>query len=51
MKTGTQIRVNKGKVETLVKREGAYGLFESSTYKVVRGLMHIREKEIITRVN
>lgn len=45
---GTQIKVNNGEIETLIKVERPYGLYESqSGYKVVRNLMGIKQNQII----
>jgi hypothetical protein len=45
---GTQIRVNKGVIETLIKLERPYGLFQSeSGYKVVRNVIGIKDSEVI----
>jgi hypothetical protein len=45
---GTQIRVNNGDIETLVKLERPYGLFQSeSGYKVVRNLIGIKDSEVV----
>jgi hypothetical protein len=45
---GTQIRVNNGSIETLIKRELPYGLFQSeSGYKVVRNITAIKDTDIV----
>jgi len=45
---GTQIKVNNGEIETLIKVERPYGLYESeSGYRVVRNLMGIKQNQII----
>jgi hypothetical protein len=45
---GTQIRVNKGAIEKLIKIERPYGLFQSETgRKVVRNLILIEDKEVV----
>jgi hypothetical protein len=45
---GTQIRVNNGSIETLIKRELPYGLFQSeSGYKVVRSITSIKDSDIV----
>lgn len=45
---GTQIRVNNGAVETLIKLERPYGLFQSeSGYKVVRNVIGIKDSEVV----
>jgi hypothetical protein len=45
---GTQIRVNKGAIETLIKLERPYGLFQSeSGYKVVRNVIGIKDSEVV----
>jgi hypothetical protein len=45
---GTQIRVNNGFIETLIKLERPYGLFLSeSGYKVVRNITTIKDSEIV----
>ena len=45
---GTQIRVNNGFIETLIKLERPYGLFQSeSGYKVVRNITTIKDSEIV----
>lgn len=45
---GTQIRVNKGVIETLIKLERPYGLFQSeSGYKVVRNVIGIKDSEVV----
>ncbi len=45
---GTQIRVNNGSIETLIKRELPYGLFQSeSGYKVVRSISSIKDSDIV----
>ena len=45
---GTQIRVNKGGIETLIKLERPYGLFQSeSGYKVVRNVIGIKDSEVV----
>ena len=45
---GTQIRVNKGGIETLIKLERPYGLFQSeSGYKVVRNVIRIKDSEVV----
>jgi hypothetical protein len=47
---GTQIRVNKGEIETLIKIEKPYGLFESQTgYKVVRNLSLIVDEQFFIK--
>ena len=47
MKIGTRIRVNKGRIERLVKKDGVLGLFKSKRYQVVRKIYSIAGKEII----
>jgi hypothetical protein len=45
---GTQIRVNNGSIETLIKLELTYGLFQSeSKYKVVRNITAIKDTDIV----
>jgi hypothetical protein len=45
---GTQIRVNNGSIETLIKLENPYGLFQSqSGYKVVRNITYIKDSDIV----
>jgi hypothetical protein len=45
---GTQIRVNNGSIETLIKRELPYGLFQSeSGYNVVRNITAIKDTDIV----
>jgi hypothetical protein len=45
---GTQIRINKGAIETLIKIERPYGLFQSETgYNVVRNLNNIQDSELL----
>jgi hypothetical protein len=45
---GTQIRVNNGFIETLIKLERPYGLFLSeSGYRVVRNITTIKDSEIV----
>ena len=45
---GNQIKVNNGEVETLIKIERPYGLFESeSGYKVVRNISGIKDSEVV----
>jgi hypothetical protein len=46
---GTQIRVNNGFIETLIKFESPYGLFQSeSGYKVVRNVNGIKDCQLLT---
>jgi hypothetical protein len=45
---GTQIRVNNGSIETLIKRKIHYGLFQSeSGYNVVRNITAIKDSDIV----
>jgi hypothetical protein len=45
---GTQIRVNNGDIETLIKIERPYALFQSeSGYKVVRNIISIKDSEVV----
>jgi hypothetical protein len=45
---GTQIRVNNGSIETLIKLERPYGLFLSeSGYNVVRNITTIKDSDIV----
>jgi hypothetical protein len=47
---GTQIKVNKGEIETLIKIEKPYGLFKSQTgYKVVRNLSLIVDEQFFIK--
>lgn len=47
MEIGTRIKINKGLIETLVKKEGSLGLFKSKKYQVVRKINSIITKEIL----
>ena len=47
MKLGTRIRINKGQIETLIQRDGSYGLFKSETYQIVRSFLKILENQIL----
>jgi hypothetical protein len=49
LKTGDQIKINKGPVETLIKIERPYGLFKSNSYNVVRYLPAIKEGQWLSR--
>ena len=45
---GTQIRVNNGEIETLIKLERPYALFKSeSGYEVVRNVSGIKDNEVV----
>ena len=45
---GTQIMVNNGSIETLIKLELTYGLFLSeSGYNVVRNITAIKDSDIV----
>jgi hypothetical protein len=45
---GSQIRVNNGSIETLIKLEKPYGLFLSeSGYNVVRNITAIKDSDIV----
>jgi hypothetical protein len=45
---GTQIKINNGTIETLIKLQRPFGLFQSqSGYKVVRNLHGIKDSEIV----
>ena len=48
MEIGTKIKINKGLIETLVKKEGVLGLFKSKKYQIVRKINSITRKEILT---
>ena len=48
MEIGTKIRINNGKVEVLIKKDGNLGLFKSRKYQVVRKILSIMSKEILT---
>ena len=47
MKIGTRIRVNKGRIERLIKEDGVFGLFKSKKYQIVRRIYSIADKEIV----
>ena len=45
---GTQIRVNNGEIETLIKLERPYGLFKSNSgYQLVRNVSGIKDNEVV----
>ena len=50
MQIGTIIKVNKGGAETLIERDGGYGVFKSDTRQVVRRIMLIKDSEIIAKI-
>ena len=50
MQIGTIIKVNKGGVETLIERDGGYGVFKSDTRQVVRRIMLIKDSEMIVKI-
>ena len=48
MELGEKIKVNNSEIETLIKKEGRYGLFKSLKYQVVRNLQKILDKQKLT---
>ena len=48
MQIGTKIRVNKGRLEILIKKDNGFGLFKSRKYQIVRKINSIPNKEILT---
>ena len=48
MQIGAKIRVNKGRLEMLIKKDNGLGLFKSRNYQVVRKINSIPNKEILT---
>ncbi len=47
IRIGTKIRVNKGQIETLIEKDGSFGVFKSEKYQIVRNILSIMPEEII----